>query len=311
MIHISYIILIILLVGIITPNAIAEDIEIPLWIKNNAGWWATDQIDDITFLLGIEYLIKEEIMVIPPTETSGSSGSQEVPSWVKNNAGWWADGQIDDNSFVSGIQYLIKVGIIVVEQEQTPTPEPTELDTSTTSDFSVKKYTDQSKVSKLPRFNLEYPDDWVIIDAHPDAEVALTDQYDWRTWLQVFWNKGDILDNRSDSEVLREMEQDQWEGCTAEKFAVGVRNCTELEVITEDSGVFYTNDNRKVYFVKSAYTLEWSNYLVGQENSMIRTMGIIYDEDGEWELSTESFEHVFDNHYDKIIHIMKSFSFRD
>ena len=24
----------------------AQDSEIPAWIKNNAGWWATDQIDD-------------------------------------------------------------------------------------------------------------------------------------------------------------------------------------------------------------------------------------------------------------------------
>ena len=97
----------------------AQDSEIPAWIKNNAGWWATDQIDDSSFLQGIQYLIKEGIMVIPPTETSGSSESQGVPAWVKNNAGWWADGQIDDNAFISGIQYLIKSGIIVVEQEQT------------------------------------------------------------------------------------------------------------------------------------------------------------------------------------------------
>ena len=97
----------------------AQDSGIPAWIKNNAGWWATDQIDDSSFLQGIQYLIKEGIMVIPPTETSGSSESQGVPAWVKNNAGWWADGQIDDNAFISGIQYLIKSGIIVVEQEQT------------------------------------------------------------------------------------------------------------------------------------------------------------------------------------------------
>ena len=287
----------------------AQDSEIPAWIKNNAGWWATDQIDDSSFLQGIQYLIKEGIMVIPPTETSGSSGSQEVPSWVKNNAGWWADGQIDDNSFVSGIQYLIKVGIIVVEQEQTPTPEPTELDTSTTSDFSVKKYTDKPKFTKLPRFNLEYPDDWIVYGYyHPTAEVEFADKDDWRTLLQIYWYDDNTLDNRSDSEVLREMKEALWEGCTAQTFEVGVRNCTEIEMITEDSGVFYTNDNRKVYFVKAAYTLEWSNYLVGQENSMMMTWAKIYGEDGEWELSTESFEHVFDNHYDKIIHMIKSFS---
>ncbi len=87
---------------------------IPEWIKNNAGWWAEGQIDDSSFLQGIQFLIKEGIMVIPPTETSGSSDSQGVPAWVKNNAGWWADGQIDDNSFISGIQYLVKVGIIQV-----------------------------------------------------------------------------------------------------------------------------------------------------------------------------------------------------
>jgi len=91
-----------------------DETSIPAWIKNNAGWWATDQIDDSSFLQGIQYLIQEEIMVIPPTETSESPESQQVPAWIKNNAGWWADGQIDDNSFVSGIQYLIKVGIIIV-----------------------------------------------------------------------------------------------------------------------------------------------------------------------------------------------------
>ena len=92
----------------------AQDSEIPAWIKNNAGWWATDQIDDSSFLQGIQYLIKEGIMVIPPTVASESSGSQEVPGWIKNNASWWAEGQIDDNTFVSGIQHLVKIGIIKV-----------------------------------------------------------------------------------------------------------------------------------------------------------------------------------------------------
>ena len=91
-----------------------DEISIPAWIKNNAGWWATNQINDSAFLQGIQYLIKEGIMVVPPTETSESPESQQVPAWIKNNAGWWADAQIDDNSFVSGIQYLIKNGIIIV-----------------------------------------------------------------------------------------------------------------------------------------------------------------------------------------------------
>ncbi len=37
---------------------------VPAWIKNNAGWWATDQIDDIAFVQGIQYLIQEGIIVV-------------------------------------------------------------------------------------------------------------------------------------------------------------------------------------------------------------------------------------------------------
>ena len=74
------------------PTASSQDITVPNWIKNTAGWCASDQIPDSAFLQGIQYLIKEGIMVIPPTEISESSGSQEVPSWIKNNAGWWANG---------------------------------------------------------------------------------------------------------------------------------------------------------------------------------------------------------------------------
>ena len=98
-----------------TPALTAEPVTaIPGWIKTHAGWWAGGQINDSAYLLGIQYLIEEGIIVIPSTEMSESSGSQEVPVWIKNNAGWWASGQIDDITYVSGIQYLVKVGIIKV-----------------------------------------------------------------------------------------------------------------------------------------------------------------------------------------------------
>src|SRR3990172_2409363 len=40
------------------------EIEIPAWIKNNAGWWADDLIGDSDFVSGIQYLITEKIMTI-------------------------------------------------------------------------------------------------------------------------------------------------------------------------------------------------------------------------------------------------------
>ena len=50
-----------------------------------------EAIGDKDFVQGIQFLITEGIMTIPPTE-SGSGSSQPIPSWIKNNAGWWADG---------------------------------------------------------------------------------------------------------------------------------------------------------------------------------------------------------------------------
>jgi hypothetical protein len=88
--------------------------EIPQWIKNNAEWWADDQIDDESFVSGIQYLINQGIMKIPPTAQSGSGTSDGIPDWIKGNAGWWAAGQIDDNTFVSGIQWLITNGIMKI-----------------------------------------------------------------------------------------------------------------------------------------------------------------------------------------------------
>jgi len=118
-ITINLVYVVIILSGVILiPNAFAENV--PEWIKNNAGWWATDQIDDSSFLQGIQFLIKEGIMVIPPTETSESSGSEGVPDWIKNNAGWWAEDKISEGEFVNAITYLIKVGIIIIESSKSP-----------------------------------------------------------------------------------------------------------------------------------------------------------------------------------------------
>ena len=86
---------------------------IPNWVKNNAGWWADGQIPDSAFVQGIQFLIKEDIVVVPATESETQGGSN-IPEWIKTNAGWWAEGQIDDRTFANGIEFLINVGIIVV-----------------------------------------------------------------------------------------------------------------------------------------------------------------------------------------------------
>jgi peptidoglycan/xylan/chitin deacetylase (PgdA/CDA1 family) len=91
-------------------NINTDKMLIPDWIRNNAGWWAEGQIEDETFVQGLQYLIKEKIMKIP--STIQGTGSNSIPDWIRNNAGWWAEGQISDTDFVAGIQYLVTKGII-------------------------------------------------------------------------------------------------------------------------------------------------------------------------------------------------------
>ena len=40
------------------------EVKVPQWIKANAEWWANDQIDEGTFLSGIEYLVKHGIITV-------------------------------------------------------------------------------------------------------------------------------------------------------------------------------------------------------------------------------------------------------
>ena len=88
-----------------------NEVSIPEWIRNNASWWAAGQIDDNTFIQGIEYLIRNNVIVVSQISQENAA-SEEIPEWIRNNASWWAAGQIDDKTFVQGLEYLIQKGII-------------------------------------------------------------------------------------------------------------------------------------------------------------------------------------------------------
>ena len=48
----------------LTINVGQAETSIPGWIKNNAGWWADGQIDDSSFVSGLQWLISNGIMKI-------------------------------------------------------------------------------------------------------------------------------------------------------------------------------------------------------------------------------------------------------
>jgi len=101
--------------GSTSGQVIAEsETSIPSWIKNNAGWWSDGMIDDSSFVSGIQWLISNGVMNIPPTEQGAGTGGNVIPDWIKNNAGWWSNGMIPDEAFISGLQWLISNGIMKI-----------------------------------------------------------------------------------------------------------------------------------------------------------------------------------------------------
>ncbi len=88
--------------------------KVPEWIKNNAKWWSEGQIDDTSFVQGIQHLVKEKIITIPTSTTNSVISENKVPEWIKNNAKWWSEGKIGDGDFLKGIEFLAKSGIIKV-----------------------------------------------------------------------------------------------------------------------------------------------------------------------------------------------------
>ena len=109
--------------GILVPNSSAQDVQIPDWIKNVAGWWASGVISENEFVIGIEYLINNNIILLDFVPCNDEIQSQygdakSVPDWIKNNANWWSENLIDDTDFINGLQYLIEYKIIKIDNKK-------------------------------------------------------------------------------------------------------------------------------------------------------------------------------------------------
>ena len=108
------ILLSVLVLIVFIPYAFAD--STPDWVKNTAGWWATDAISEIEFINAIEFLVDVGIIQVTSTTTS-ITDSESVPKWIKNTAGWWATDAISDAEFINAIEFLVGVGIINISNE--------------------------------------------------------------------------------------------------------------------------------------------------------------------------------------------------
>lgn len=90
------------------------NVVIPSWVREFAKYWFNGAISDLEFANAIEFLIKEEIIIVPYSENEENTDDVIIPKWIKASTGWWIDRIISDKEYASGLEYLIKVGIIVV-----------------------------------------------------------------------------------------------------------------------------------------------------------------------------------------------------
>ena len=109
--------------GILVPNSSAQDPQIPNWVRNVAGWWATDDISENEFVTGIEYLINNNIILLDFIPCNYKIQSQygdikSVPDCIKNNSNWWSYNLIEDTDFINGLQYLIQYKIIKIDNKK-------------------------------------------------------------------------------------------------------------------------------------------------------------------------------------------------
>ena len=86
---------------------------IPVWVKQNADWWATQQISDSEFLEGIDFLFEKQILSVPSREVVSES-QWHIPQWVQIPASWWYEEKITDEQFLNIIENLVQREIIVI-----------------------------------------------------------------------------------------------------------------------------------------------------------------------------------------------------
>ena len=92
--HIIVLLLVFSTVVLMTPNAFSQ--YVPEWVKNTAGWWATDAISETEFVNAISYLIKVGIINIE---------SDKSPELI---AEMWINGHINDDEFLVNVDRLIE-----------------------------------------------------------------------------------------------------------------------------------------------------------------------------------------------------------
>ena len=147
---------------------------IPVWIKNTAGWWATDKIPDEEFIKTLQFLVENNIINIEDSERTQTT-LQVIPSWIKNTAGWWATDKIPDEEFLKGINFLINNGFIIVDLPDIEGLTEEENMVNDRNQWEFSRYLDRiEKTVNVDKRYIEYP--------NPSNDVIKKFLRDYKKW---------------------------------------------------------------------------------------------------------------------------------
>ena len=206
------------------PNlAYAENV--PDWVKNTAGWWATDAISETEFVNAIEFLVNDDIIQV--RTSSSNVDSQGIPDWVKNTAGWWATDAISETEFVNAIEFLVNVGIIQVDKtsnseypdwliNNTSWQKAREYTNSDYNNFDTSYFNDKATVCNQcesesilnnfgfrgPEISKEKPDNTFRIFAIGGSSTFGVEVHDDETWPAFLQKKFDEIELGINVEVI-------------------------------------------------------------------------------------------------------------
>ena len=145
---------------IFTLNTTLDKSQIvPEWIKNTAGWWATDKIPDEGFMKSLQYLLQNGIINIESSEFGKQKSTlQSIPVWIKNTAGWWATDKIPDEEFLKGINFLVDNGLLVIDIPDIQELTKEEKEIKERNEWEFSRYLDRivKAVNQDTRY-IEYP----------------------------------------------------------------------------------------------------------------------------------------------------------
>ena len=249
------------IIGITSTNAFSEE-SVPDWVKNTAGWWASDAISENEFVNAIEFLVKNNIIQV--TSSSTTASSESVPDWVKNTAGWWASDAISENEFVNAIEFLVKNGIINVNGTVDSNEFCMKID-----ELSIK--IDKKNVEKLCQefYDLEYEDYQIF----PKEGTNVIDNHGFRCNATI----SDYTINPKLCEFPKQKPSDEYRifligGSTM--FSSNNNNAHTASAFLQEK-ISSSIKNKKINVINAGISGSWSE----QEVKLVRNKIIDFDPD--------------------------------